>query len=358
MTSIFRGISALSSFTAAALTAGVLLSMSAGTASATVLSPDGRVCPQGGLRSFAGPGADIINSAGFPEPGTSVSVENQGLVIFRNPGSLQTSSCHFLSLTDSGGVTFENNSASTIENGAWLSMQSDYRVSVTGNSSLTNDGLVVQSSGTINVDAGSTLGGAGATVVSGGTLRVDGLMAQSLSGGPLVFQNGLIAQSGVTITGGRLEGSGTVQSDIDNTGGTVGPGNSPGTLTVDGDYTQGPGGTLAIEIDSLSSFDVLDVIGNVMLDGLLDLTVDAGYAAAAQVGDSFTIVEWDSFSGAFATVNGLNFAADKFFTLDYGTNGLTLTVNAATVVGVPEPGMIALFGLGLAGIGFVRWRRS
>ena len=112
-----------------------------------------------------------------------------------------------------------------------------------------------------------------------------------------------------------------------------------------------------MEIASLLSFDVLDISGSAMLDGILDLTVDAGYAATAQDGDTFTIVEWDSFSGAFATVNGLNFATGKFFTLDYGATGLTLTVNAETVVGVPEPGMLALFGLGIAGIGVVRRRQ-
>ena len=70
-----------------------------------------------------------------------------------------------------------------------------------------------------------------------------------------------MVQSGVTITGGTLQGSGTVRSNVNNTGGTVGPGNSPGTLTVDSDYTQGSGGTLAMEIDSLLSFDVLDFSG-------------------------------------------------------------------------------------------------
>ena len=167
-----------------------------------------------------------------------------------------------------------------------------------------------------------------------------------------------MVQSGVTITGGTLQGSGTVRSNVNNTGGTGGPGNSPGTLTVDSNYTQGSGGTLAMEIDSLLSCDVLDISGIAALDGILDLTVDAGYAASAMDGDSFTIVEWDSFSGAFATVNGLNFATGKFFTLHYGESGLTLTVNAQTVVGVPEPGTIALFGLGVAGIGFARRRRQ
>ena len=176
------------------------------------------------------------------------------------------------------------------------------------------------------------------------------------------FTNGLINTfNGGTVqvsAGGTLQGSGTVRSNVNNTGGTVGPGNSPGTLTVDSNYTQGSGGTLAMEIDSLLSFDVLDISGIAALDGILDLTVDAGYAASAMDGDSFTIVEWDSFSGAFATVNGLNFATGKFFTLHYGESGLTLTVNAQTVVGVPEPGTIALFGLGVAGIGFARRRRQ
>lgn len=331
-------ISAFGQIAGAALAAGVLF---AADASATVF-PDGSLCFSGGLQTFTGPGADIINSGSFPQGGTSVNVQNQGLLIFRDSGSLQTTACEFLSLTDSGGVFFEDGTASTVHDGGWLSMNSNDRASITDNSSLTNNGFITQSSGTIEIESGSTLDGTGTTVVSGGAFHV----------------NGLAVQSGVTITGGTLLGSGVVRSAVNNTGGTVGPGNSPGTLTVDGNYTQGPAGTLAMEIDSLLAFDVLDISGSATLDGILDLTVDAGYAATAQDGDTFTIIEWDSFSGAFATVNGLNFATDKFFTLDYGTNGLTLTVNAEQVAAVPEPGMIALFGLGLAGIAFSRRRRK
>jgi hypothetical protein len=226
---------------------------------------------------------------------------------------------------------------------------------------LQNDSLYTHNDGTLTVHAGgvfnndiiNTINGGTVQINAGGTLSGTGFAFTGLNGGTLRV-NGEMIQTGVTITGGTLEGTGTVA----NLGGTVGPGNSPGTLTVDGNYTQGSGGTLAMEIDSLLSFDVLDINGIAALDGILDLTVDAGYAASAQDGDMFTIVEWDSFSGAFDTVNGLNFATGKFFTLDYGDSGLTLTVNAQTVVGVPEPGMIALFGLGVAGIGFARRRRQ
>jgi hypothetical protein len=227
--------------------------------------------------------------------------------------------------------------------------QNDGSISVLSGGQLSNDNLLEINGGTVDVSAGGAINGIGITTQNGGTLRVDGEMIQTGFNG--------FAPHGLTINGGTLEGTGTVRANVANLGGTVGPGNSPGTLTIDGDYTQGPGGTLAMEIESLVSFDILDISGDAMLAGILDLTVDAGYAAAAMDGDTFTIVEWDSFSGAFDTVNGLNFATGKFFTLDYGVAGLTLTVNAETVVAVSEPDMIALFGLGLTGIGFVRRRR-
>ena len=57
-------------------------------------------------------------------------------------------------------------------------------------------------------------------------------------------------------------------------------------------------------------------------------------------------------------MSGLTFGDGKFFTLDYGATGLTLTVNAGTVVAASEPVTIALFGLGLAGLGFARRKRA
>ena len=163
-----------------------------------------------------------------------------------------------------------------------------------------------------------------------GTETIDSLAIGS-SGTTTI--NGQMIQTGVTINGGALTGEGFIRGNVVNTGGTVGPGTSPGKLTMEDDFTQGPGGTLAIEIDSLSLFDILAIQDAADLDGTLDLQVDAGYAASTQDGDTFTIIEWASFSGAFATVSGLNFGIGKFFTLDYGTSGLTLTVGSETVVG-------------------------
>ncbi len=209
----------------------------------------------------------------------------------------------------------------------------------------------------------STGFGLGGIIIDGANVIVDG---ESVPGGTVTFVqtsgtttiNGQMIQTGVTINGGALTGEGFIRGNVVNTGGTVGPGTSPGKLTTEDDFTQGPGGTLAIEIDSLSLFDILAIRGAADLDGTLDLQVDAGYAASAQDGDTFTIIEWVSFSGAFATVSGLNFGIGKFFTLDYGTSGPTLTVGSETVVAASDPGSIALLGLGLAGIGYARRKRA
>ena len=73
----------------------------------------------------------------------------------------------------------------------------------------------------------------GLTTVSAGTLAVNGSLA-----------------GGVQVNGGAtLKGSGSIGGTVTVApGGLVGPGNSPGTLTIWGDYSQGPEGLLEIEV--------------------------------------------------------------------------------------------------------------
>ncbi len=81
--------------------------------------------------------------------------------------------------------------------------------------------------------------------------------------------------------GATLGGTGnlTVASGLTNKG-WIAPGNSIGTLTIDGDYTQSNTGGLAIEVDS-SSIDKLDVTGTATIKGgTLDVTT-LGYPAAS-----------------------------------------------------------------------------
>jgi fibronectin-binding autotransporter adhesin len=97
----------------------------------------------------------------------------------------------------------------------------------------------------------------GATTVNAGSLIVDGKIASAQT---LVNAGGLI--------GGR----GTLGGSLVNSG-IVSPGDSPGTLTVNSNYTQNPSGTLRIEVAGLGAtqHDLLAVGGHASLAGTLQL---------------------------------------------------------------------------------------
>ena len=76
-------------------------------------------------------------------------------------------------------------------------------------------------------DSGATFTGAGSVLA--GTLAVNGILGGTME-----------------VIGGRLQGTGTVGATINQPGGTIAPGNSIGTLTINGNYL-GNGGRLEIE---------------------------------------------------------------------------------------------------------------
>ena len=76
----------------------------------------------------------------------------------------------------------------------------------------------------------------------------------------------------VALQGGTLKGGGTAGDRSTTAAARVAPGASPGKLTVNGDYTQGAGGTLQVEIDGTTQdtqYDHLAVTGNASLGGTL-----------------------------------------------------------------------------------------
>jgi len=84
----------------------------------------------------------------------------------------------------------------------------------------------------------------------------------------------------------------------------VAPGNSPGILTVDGNYTQGSSGTLAIEIGGVlpgDDHDKLVVGGIATLDGTLDVTLINGFALSGDL--LFDVLDFNSVVGDFTNFN-------------------------------------------------------
>jgi hypothetical protein len=123
------------------------------------------------------------------------------------------------------------------------------------------------------------------------------------SAGSLTLIGGHSEDVAATLTvNGTLGGVGFVIGNVVNNG-DVTPGTSAGTLDINGNYTQGSGGQLNIEVAGTGAgqFDVLDVDGNVTLNGTLALLPINGYDSAANSGDSVSFLPYNGTrTGAFS----------------------------------------------------------
>ena len=79
------------------------------------------------------------------------------------------------------------------------------------------------------------------------------------------------------------------------------PGDGPGVLTIQGNYTQVSNAALNIEIDSATSYDQLNVTGTATLAGTLNVTLGNGYVPSSL--NSFNVLSFGSKSGDFTTYN-------------------------------------------------------
>ncbi|MCH2119012.1 MAG: hypothetical protein MK161_15075 [Pirellulales bacterium] len=155
---------------------------------------------------------------------------------------------------------------------------------------LNNTTADVASDAMLTFDNSLTLGGNSLTKIGDGTLAIN---------------NNLVSTGGtINCQAGTCSGSGTIGGDLNNSGGAVSPGNSAGILTIDGDYNQGAGGTLAIEIAGTSpgdEYDRLVVNGQANLAGTLAVTLLDSFTPLD--GHTFDILDFNSVSGDFDSLN-------------------------------------------------------
>ncbi|EMT5438171.1 autotransporter domain-containing protein [Stenotrophomonas maltophilia] len=163
-----------------------------------------------------------------------------------------------------------------------------------------------------------TTGGV-STVSAGGVLK-DGNL--TVNGGVVSF-NGM--QTGGTTTvgsNGLLKGIGTLGST--RVDGTIAPGNSIGTLTVNGNYVQGPTGVYAAELAPGGRSDKLHVTGTATLGGTLVALPEPGIY---YLGEQFNFIRADGgINGQFAKTDFSAFSPFLKFSLAYGTNGTRIDV--------------------------------
>ncbi len=266
-------------------------------------------------------------------------------------GNLTAGSGYTLALggTNAGINTF----AGTIGNG--------------GNLALLKDG-----STTWRLTATSTY--TGVTTVQAGELVVDGSIANST----------VTVQSGAT-----LSGSGTLGGLIVSSGGTIAPGNSPGTQTVTGNAVWNAGANYNWEIYDATGgagmgWDLLNITGtldlgalsigsefNINLWSLSGLPQTSGDALNFNPGQNYTWTIASAAGGITGYTGTDQFNINTFATngtggfsnfLDSGTfsmlqdgNNLNLVFNSAAPI--PEPSTWVAMAVLAGGAAFARWRR-
>jgi fibronectin-binding autotransporter adhesin len=172
-----------------------------------------------------------------------------------------------------------------------------------------NGALVKTGTGTLILDGVSTF--TGNTTVQAGTLEVgDSDTPSALLGG-----NVQVASNAT------LRGHGSIGGSVINDG-TLWPGGSIGTLTVQGNYTQNADGTLIIDVAPNGQSDQLVVNGKAVLGGTLNLLEQSG---TWQPRTNYTILTASGgLSGQFASItSNLAFLTPA---LNYGANGLDLSL--------------------------------
>jgi hypothetical protein len=262
-------------------------------------------------------------------------------------------------ISDIGNVVFVGGTNRTLTNNGTLALNASGQATAITPSSFTNGAtgaFLVTNGATATFNTANPLSNAGEILI--GTSSAMSLGAGDTlnqTGGSTTVNGTLNATNGTSlnIAGGTLGGTGTINFTgdggiLNNTGGTVSPGASPGTLTVNGSYAQGAGGTLLVELGGtgVGQFDLLDISGAASLDGLLFVSLFGGFVPT--VGQTFTIMEFGSRSGAFTGVSSLN--TGFTYSVSYSPTAATLRVETAGQVATaaPEPGTIAL--LALAGL--------
>lgn len=192
--------------------------------------------------------------------------------------------------------------------------------------SLTGTGAVTLGAATLTAGGDGTstsysgvLSGSGSlTKVGAGTLTLSGVNgysgATSVTGGTLLVNGSILSSSSATIAaGGTIAGSGQLPSTTVH--GTLAPGNSPGTLIVNGNLVLGVGSLYLAEVEGAVS-DRVNVTGTAALAGTLRIVPLGG---AYLFGSPYTLL---------AAAGGLG--GTRFGTVDTNASfgdGITSTVS-------------------------------
>jgi hypothetical protein len=221
-------------------------------------------------------------------------------------------------------------------------------------------GGTIENYGTINNKLGGTIKNEGTINNAFGTINNKGIISNSDT-----FNN----SSGTFNNYGIYQGTGTFIGTLDTGSGTVAPGNSAGTMNVEGNYILDGTGTLEIEIGGfapgLGLSDLLDITGTADLSGgTINFLFIDGYDIASEIlpGESLVIEFLHAVGGITSFGSTINYS------LLGGPSGFEYNVYQASNVlyfqakhninVVPAPGAVLLCGIGVGIVGWLRIRKT
>lgn len=275
----------------------------------------------GANSQWLGTGFLIVGGAGVAEvtvdSGGAVRVDNGAglLAIANQAGSTGTVNIGAASGAPARGAGFLGVSEIRLGPGTGRLVFNHTDTNYVVSARITGKGTIVHESGTTVLKAANSFTG-----------------EMQVTGGLLVAEGSLASFSNVTIgEGGTIGGTGQLPSTT--VLGTISPGNSPGTLTVNGNLTMGANSTYVAEIQGAVA-DRINVTGTAALAGTLKLAFLPG---AYSFGTSYTLLSAQGGLGGtrFGTVDSSSgFGAGIATSVAYTANDLLVTLSAKPLAGL------------------------
>ena len=248
---------------------------------------------------------DVTGSGAIYAYGSNATINNQAGAIFdfQSNGSLGNPYGYPNPTFNNAGTLEMTAGTGTSSVGFTLNNTVGTVNALSGTLELTNSGLV--SSGTLGV--GTWVVGSGSTLTISGVSSISTLSANvTLQGSGATF-TGISSLSEITAAGElELQNEAfTTAGNLDNAG-TIDL--APGTLNVDGTYTQESTGAYDVAIGGItpgSSYGQLNVTKSASLNGALSVNLINNYTPPQ--GDSYQVLTFASETGNFSAEFGLSF---------------------------------------------------
>lgn len=249
----------------------------------------------------------------------------------------------FGTLTVTGGNALGDTALVMIDSGATLAVAQSETVGSLGGVSgslvtvaagqtlTTQDNSGASFAGTISGAGGLRQNFSGTTTISGASTYTG---PTSVAVGTLIVNGSILSSSGVNVAAGAtIGGSGQLPSTT--VFGTISPGNSPGTLTINGNLTLNPGSVYRAEIEGAVA-DRITVTGTASLAGTLRLVPLGG---AYSFNSPYTLLSAaGGASGRFGTVDSTGSFGDGITsTVSYTSNDVLLTLAPKPLTPIVSP---------------------